>query len=568
MWYLALACDFDETLARHGQVRPETTEALEKLRSSGRKLILVTGREFDDLLSVYSRVELFEMIVVENGAMVYCPTTKEIKMLAEAPPEELLGGLSERRIPYSKGRAILSTGRDYDTALLETISDLGLEHQVIFNKGSVMVLPAGINKATGLSAALDELRLSPHNVVGIGDAENDHAFLSLCECSFAVANALPAIRERADFVTGGENGMGIIELAEELLSSDLRDRDQLLTRRHILLGSSNGSAIRFSPQGKNILVTGSSGGGKSTIATALLERLMESSYQFCVVDPEGDYESFDGAVALGNNRSAPGAEEILKVLEDPEANVVANLVGLGFADRSAFLAGLLPRLQELRSRTGRPHWIVLDETHHVLPASWDPAVLTLPKTLERMIFITVHPDQVVSTALQSVGMIIAVGENPRETLSKVSQAIGEPAPATNPKTLRRGEAFLWNRESGSSYVFQIAPSRTQRRRHQRKYAEGELPPDRSFYFKGPEGKLNLRAQNLILFMQIAEGLDDDTWLYHLRRGDYSRWFREHIKDESLGGEAARVEAAPDISAAESRQRIKELIEQRYTLPEK
>ena len=65
-----------------------------------------------------------------------------------------------------------------------------------------------MNKATGLSAALEELDLSPHNVVGVGDAENDHAFLSLCEFSAAVANALPMLKERADFVTERSHGAG------------------------------------------------------------------------------------------------------------------------------------------------------------------------------------------------------------------------------------------------------------------------------------------------------------------------------------------------------------------------
>ena len=101
--------------------------------------------------------------------------------------------------------------------MLETIRDLGLELQVIFNKGAVMVLPAGVNKASGLVAALDELGLSPHNVVGVGDAENDHAFLAACECAVAVANALPTIKERADHVTAGEDGDGVRELIDALI---------------------------------------------------------------------------------------------------------------------------------------------------------------------------------------------------------------------------------------------------------------------------------------------------------------------------------------------------------------
>jgi hypothetical protein len=105
----------------------------------------------------------------------------------------------------------------------------------------------------------------------------------------------------------------------------------------------------------------------------------------------------------------------------------------------------------------------------------------------------------------------------------------------------------------------------ERRRHQRKYAQGELGEDKSFYFRGPEGKLNLRAQNLVLFMQLADGLDDATWLYHLARGDYSRWFGEAIKDEELAAEAAHIEAQPNPDPAESRAHIRAAIEQRYTL---
>jgi len=100
----------------------------------------------------------------------------------------------------------------------------------------------------------------------------------------------------------------------------------------------------------------------------------------------------------------------------------------------------------------------------------------------------------------------------------------------------------------------------------RKYVEGELGPDRSFYFRGPDDRLNLRVQNLSLFNQIAEGLVDETWLFHLRRGDYSRWFREAIKDEDLAREAAAVEADESLTPAESRAQLRETIEARYTAP--
>ena len=112
----------------------------------------------------------------------------------------------------------------------------------------------------------------------------------------------------------------------------------------------------------------------------------------------------------------------------------------------------------------------------------------------------------------------------------------------------------------------VVPGETQRRRHSRKYAEGDLGPDRSFYFRGPEGKLNLRAQNLIVFLQMAEGVDAETWLFHLRQEEYSQWFREKIKDPVLADDAAAIETQMSDSAAESRAAIKALVERHYTLP--
>jgi hypothetical protein len=110
------------------------------------------------------------------------------------------------------------------------------------------------------------------------------------------------------------------------------------------------------------------------------------------------------------------------------------------------------------------------------------------------------------------------------------------------------------------------PPHAERRRHSRKYAEGALPPERSFYFRGPEGKLNLRCRNLVQFLEIAAGVDEATWLHHLHQGDYSRWFRGAIKDAGLGGEAEQVERRDGLSAADSREQIRRAVERRYTLP--
>src|SRR6266542_662367 len=180
MRYHALACDYDGTLAHDGRVDGETLAALEKLLATGRKLLLVTGRELDELLATFKEVHLFEWLVVENGALLYQPASREEKVIGQAAPPEFVRELRRRGVaPLSVGRVIVATWHPHETVILETIRDLGLELQVIFNKDAVMVLPASVNKATGLAAALKELDLSPHEVVGVGDAENDHAFLSM-----------------------------------------------------------------------------------------------------------------------------------------------------------------------------------------------------------------------------------------------------------------------------------------------------------------------------------------------------------------------------------------------------
>jgi len=224
MRFKILACDYDGTIASLGAVSGATIESLEKVRNSGRKLILVTGRELDELLQVFSRADLFERVVAENGALIFRPHAQDEKVLAVTPPEEFVRELHRRGVfPISTGRVIVATKKPHETTVLKTIRDLGLELQVIFNKDAVMVLPSGVNKATGLQAVLDDLGMLPTEVVGIGDAENDHAFLELCGCSVAVANAVPRIKDRVDMITHGSNGVGVRELIEKLISTDLAD---------------------------------------------------------------------------------------------------------------------------------------------------------------------------------------------------------------------------------------------------------------------------------------------------------------------------------------------------------
>jgi len=224
MRYTTLACDYDGTLAHDGRVDPATVRALERLRASGRGLVMVTGREMDQLAGIFDRLDLFDRVVAENGAVLQRPATGEERLLDDPPPAEFVEVLRRSGVEHlSVGRVIVATVSPHETTVLEAIHELGLELQVIFNKGSVMVLPSGTNKATGLHAALDELGRTARGTVGVGDAENDHAFLAFCGCGVAVANALPTLKATADIVTTGARGAGVVELIDRLIATDLDD---------------------------------------------------------------------------------------------------------------------------------------------------------------------------------------------------------------------------------------------------------------------------------------------------------------------------------------------------------
>jgi hydroxymethylpyrimidine pyrophosphatase-like HAD family hydrolase len=224
MHFLALACDFDGTLAHNGVVDSAVIVALLQCRESGRKLLMVTGRQLPDLQRTFAHLDVFDSVVVENGAVLFSPLTGRERPLATPPPASFVESLHDHGVRWiSVGRVIVATWSPYETQVLRTIRDLGLELQVIFNKGAVMVLPSGVNKATGLLAALDELTIPPDQVVAVGDAENDHALLDSVGVGVAVANSVPMLKTHAQLVTAGDHGKGVIELIQRLLETDLAD---------------------------------------------------------------------------------------------------------------------------------------------------------------------------------------------------------------------------------------------------------------------------------------------------------------------------------------------------------
>ena len=567
MRYHILATDYDGTIAEHGAVPEDVLEALRRFIGSGRRLVLVTGRELPELMGICPHLDLFELVVAENGAVLHSPKTRENTALAERPPQTFIEDLRARGVErMSVGEAIVATWEPHSTTVLETIRDHGLELQVVFNKGAVMILPAGVNKATGLKTALERLGVSPHNVVGVGDAENDHSFLRLCELSAAVANALPAVKEEADFVAARDHGRGVVDLVDALLEDELALPRKALPRRAISFGvDADGNAFDFEPYAGCTLICGASASGKSSVAKRIVDSLRERDYQFCLVDPEGDYEELEGAVVIGGPDVEPTLEEAMQVLEDFLASCVVCMTGVSISQRPQQFVEFLTELLNMRVRYGRPHWLIFDEAHHLMPAAWQPPNALFPEKLVNVLLVTVHPELLSPDMLRRVEQVVAVGETAPEILARFAELRGIDIPRAEAPSRQR-EVLVWRAGAPRLARVRVHPPESEHRRHTRKYAEGNLPPERSFYFRGKNAQLNLRAHNLIRFLELAEGIDTETWNFHFRRGDYSRWFREGIKDPALAAEAERVERAQPADKSEALAFLRSAIERRYTLP--
>jgi hydroxymethylpyrimidine pyrophosphatase-like HAD family hydrolase len=564
MQYHLLAVDYDGTIATDGHVDDSTVEALRSVKKSGRRLVLVTGRVMASLMEAFPHLELFDLVVAENGALVYDPATEETTLLASPPPIEFMDTLSERGVPPLEiGHVIVATWTPHETVVFETIRDLALELQVIFNKGAVMVLPSSINKAVGLTAALEKLGLSAHNIVGVGDAENDQAFLATCDVSAAVANALDSVKERAEWVLAEARGEGVAQLIEELLNNDLA-RFHTRPNKGARLGDDlEDNEVRMPIVGSRILVTGDPAAGKSRFAMSVLEQLMEEGYQTCIIDPEGDYQGLEAAIVLGTREQAPAIEEVIEVLSKPKESCVVSLFGCKKDEQAGCFNALLRGLLEFRRKTGRPHWILIDEAHYPLPDSWHHGDDIYLEQLGGVMFITAFLEKLHPDVLRTATAVLALSEDPARLFRVYGDLVGEsPSEVPLPSDGQTHQAALWRRGDSIPVWIKRRDPKGDHLRHQQTYLEGEMDEDTRFYFRGPKNELNLGAQNLRMFLEMGKGVDDETWLYHLKRGDYANWFRDVVHDEEMAALAARLQkngAEPE----ESRHQLAEFIAQKY-----
>ena len=554
-----LICDYDGTIAAHSHVSQKLVHALTVFKNPRHRLILATGRTISDLHSVFEPLNLFDLIVAENGGVLFDSRTGEERSLAGGPPAPLISALLDSGVHFQQGRVVIAVDHQYERAVLRVLARVGLEYRLTFNKGAMMLLPGEVGKPWGLEHALEQLGLSFHNVVGVGDAENDLSFLRRCGYSAAVGDAHPILREEVDLLLDKPNGQGVLDLLQRIESGTL----DLIERKNarVPIGTRrDGRRARIGCDHCCLLAIGTSGSGKSTFAVSLIERLLAARYQVCVFDPEGDYELLEGLVTFGGANQRPSRMNVLHALASLQTSIVVNLVAVPGEERGPFALELLGEIDELRKLHGRPHWIIIDEAHQLLPGP-----LQTPLPCGNHVLVTLYPDQISMDLLRQVSLVAAIGRGAEGVLERAAAMFNADLSVPD-EAIEYGEALIWERKgSGSVYPIELPQPHAEIKRHTTRYARGEISPDHSFYFTGADHRMKLRAQNLSIFLQIADGVPDDVWEYHLRRRDYASWFRFVIKDEELARAAEQLAKLP-ISPGQSREQMRRVIEEAYTMP--
>jgi hydroxymethylpyrimidine pyrophosphatase-like HAD family hydrolase len=565
----AFAVDFDGTLTRDGGLASDVRNAIASVRERGIKVILVTGRRLNDLIRTAGNVNCFDAVVAENGAVLHFPRRDQTIPLAPPPAPVFLDELRRRSIPFDTGASVVETDASCAPSVIEAIRALRQPLVIVFNRGRLMALPPAVAKSTGLQRVLWTMRLSLHNTIGIGDAENDHDLLSACEIGAAVGWGSPPLVAAADEVIEGEGppavGRYLMEVAARprLATARLAHRSLLLGREH------RGDPIRLAIRGRSILITGEPGTGKSWLAGLLCEQLILQGYSLAVVDPEGDYgslASLPGVLHLGGDEGAPSARELSRAFQHPDTSVVIDLSKLGHADKIAYVRGVMPLLNGLRRQNGLPHKILLDEVHYFLSDVSEPDLFD--SELAGYILVT-YRSSTLAPVVCGVPDTIPIALRETDTTEIASVAAAH-VPQTDLASftallsgLRSDEGVLLpgpDEAHGQSRRFVVGSRLTEHVRHRSKYLDMPVSDALAFRFGEPDQPLT-RARSLKELTGFLTTMSPDRLQPYLLRHDFSRWLGGVFRDASLAQHVLRIEA--EQHAADAGAAIAQAIRARY-----
>ncbi len=544
-YFRAVAIDFDGTLAE-GVVGSDTLAALAEARARGLRVILVTGRIVDELRSVFPDVEdHVDALVAENGGVLV--TSVGVRRLAKPVDAAVSQALSALGVAHRSGQVLIACAAADEPAALEVIRESGLDCILVRNREELMIMPAGVTKGTGLLEALGDLRLSAHNTVGVGDAENDHSLLEVCEVGVAVANAIEGLRARADVTLGLPDGEGVADLLRGPL---LAGRTHIHPRRwQIALGIDDGGQPVCLPASQlNVAVCGGSGSGKSYLTGVMCEQLIRLGYAMIVLDPEGDHiglgELRDVLVTGGEDRRLASPAEVVQLLHS--VAVVVDLSHLDADGQAHYLGGLPAEIEAQRAVTGLPQWVVVDEAHAPYGRAGTSLRVFNP-TGKGYLLVTWRPEDLASEIPAALDAVIALcSPQPPSHLVDLTAAVADLPRAQIAHLLDgpTGRAVLaWRARPHEAVAFTLGTRSTSHLRHQHKYEHSGVEPGRRFYFRsGGDMLTGAVAANLAELEDELVRCGPKALCHHCVHHDFSRWVRGVFRDKSL---------AADLAAAES-----------------
>lgn len=449
-------------------------------------------------------------------------------------------GLAARGVAHRRGQVLLACAAADEPAASEVIRELGLDCQLVRNRGELMILPAGVTKGTGLTAALGVLGLSRHNAVGVGDGENDHSLLDACEVGVAVANAVGAIRAHADVVLGQPDGAGVAELLRGPL---LAGRACLHSRRwQLVLGTDDGGAAVTLPASQlNIVICGNTGDGKSYLTGLLLEQLIGLGYCVVACDPEGDHRglgTLPGVYVTGGaeNRLTNPAD-VVRLLRQGYASVVADLSHLDAAGQAGYEARLAGETEAHRTATGLPQWVALDEAHRPVGRNGAARRLINPAG-KGYLLVTWQPGELSADALAAVDAVITLGSpEPASPFVDLTAAVAGLPRSAVARLLAGppGRAVLaWRQRPGEAVAFAPGSRSTPHLRHAHKYGHCGVEPAHRFHFRSEPGMpTGAVAGNLTELEAELTSCEESVLRHHCPAGDFSRWVSDVFHDRAL-----------------------------------
>lgn len=570
-----IATDFDGTISDGDQLAPKAARVLRRWRETGQFTVLVSGRPFEFLRNLQEREQAFDLIVGENGAVLYNPHTDELRLPFGEIPQDLVDALAQLDIPLWRGIATAGTTMPHDGEVWSTSRELGMAVHLETNRNEVMVLPPGASKGAGLLHLLQREGLSPRNLLAFGDAENDRSLLQVAEVKVAVANAVEGLKAIADHVTALAGPAGVADFVGRYLLDGRPFDFQVRGAHHFSLDvAAEMSLNAHDLVDREILIAGGSGYSKSWLACRLADGLIKGGYQLLGLDPVGDLcelRRHASCLSLGREE-VPAISLIVQLLAETDLSLVLDLSRMPTPEEQVlYTTGLLRRVLELRRQLGKPHWILIDEAQDLLGGRDNPARLPLLQSFESfgVCLVTWQPSRLDEAVLDRMhGFVLTrhrLGTEV-ECLSDLLASRGVDVAALSEQLgqLGEGQALIWGflseAESLTPLRFATGPRIFPWIHRLHQYLEDRVAPSKQFYFHDQTAH-TLPAGNLCELIDRVRTLDPRVVAFHFQRGDFARWIRDVLHDQTLARWLDRLHGA-ELSGEEVRLALLDALEQR------